>query len=141
MSGYLIDTNVVSELRKGSRGSSAVRAWAEALAADEIYLSVITLAEIRKGIARLESRDADQASKLERWRHHLEQEYSRFERLLPIDAPVAKKWGDLQGVRPVPVIDCLLAATAAIHNLTFATRNTADIAGLGIAVVNPFEGL
>ncbi len=139
MSGYLLDTNVISELRKGARCDLNVRKWVEQLPATDIYLSVLSLAEIRKGIAQVASRDPVQAAHLENWRATLEGEYERHGRLLPVTAAVAYVWGDLQGIRPVATMDGLIAATAAANDLTLATRNTADFAGLPLDVWNPFD--
>jgi hypothetical protein len=139
VAGYLLDTNVISELRRGARANARVKTWVAAVESRDIYLSVVTLAEIRMGIRRLEAREPAQAALLERWRLDLEDQYGRLDRLLPVDARVAVQWGDLQKRRPVPVLDCLLAATAVTHGLVLATRNTADLTGLEVEVVNPWR--
>ncbi len=138
MNGYLLDTNVISELRKGNRADANVRNWAGGLQPSELYISVITLAEIRKGIATVRSRDPQQASNLESWRTRLETEYDSRGKLLPVDAHVARAWGDLHAIRQISVLDGFLAATALVHSLTVATRNLADFQGLGVLVVDPF---
>lgn len=133
---YLIDTNVISELRKGIRCDSNLAAWYARIAAEDLYLSTLVLGEIRKGIERARPRDPAKAAALERW---LTQVSAAFgSRVLGIDRMVADWWGRLSAIRPIPVIDGLLAATAAANGMTLVTRNEGDVAGLGIAVVNPF---
>ncbi|MFT5469017.1 MAG: putative nucleic acid-binding protein [Verrucomicrobiales bacterium] len=138
MNGYLLDTNVLSELRKGGRADERVRKCVAGLPSDQLYLSVIVLAEIRKGIAGIRSRDPQQAIHLETWRARLESEYDFLGRLLTVDAEVARAWGDLQGVRPVSIMDGFLAATALVRDLTIVTRNESDFSGLGVGILNPF---
>ena len=128
---YLVDTNVLSELRR-KQPDARVVAWMEQRPAQALYLSVLTLGEIRKGIERLQG-DARQAALLD-W---LEVELPRFfwGRVLAVD-----RWGRLQGSagHPLPAIDSLLAATALQHDLTLVTRNTADFDDLGVRLVNPW---
>lgn len=133
---HLLDTNVVSDLRRGPRTNRGVAAWFEARQADELCLSVVTLGEIRQGIERLRPRDAAQAEALDAWLLGLSQFYE--ERLLYVDGEVAEEWGRLHARRTLPVIDGLLAATARVHSLTLVTRNVRDFAGLQVRVVNPF---
>lgn len=139
MSGFLFDTNVISELRKGDRCDAALRAWVEQVPAAEIYLSVLSLAEIRQGISQIAARDPTQASHLEQWRATIEKEYDQQNRLLSVDAAVAYIWGDWQGIRPVATMDGLIGATAAANGLTLATRNVADFADLPVSIINPFD--
>ncbi len=135
---YLIDTNVLSELRKGSRCNPAVTAWEQSeLIPNGGAVSVITIGEIRKGIELINHRDAVQARKLEQWLHGLYQHFSK--NILPITADVAEEWGRLNALRPLPAADSLLAATANIHGLILATRNVEDIQGIGVQAVNPFD--
>lgn len=133
---YLVDTNVLSELRR-KQPDARVVAWMEQRPAQALYLSVLTLGEIRKGIERLQG-DARQAALLD-W---LEVALPRFfwGRVLAVDARTADRWGRLQGSagRPLPAIDSLLAATALQHDLTLVTRNTADFEGMGVRLVNPW---
>ena len=135
---YLVDTNVLSELRR-KQPDARVVAWMEQRPAQALYLSVLTLGEIRKGIERLQG-DARQSALLD-W---LEVELPRFcwGRVLAVDAHTADRWGRLQGSagRPLPAIDSLLAATALQHDLTLVTRNTADFDGMGVRLVNPWLG-
>jgi len=100
-----------------------------------LYLSVLTIGELRKGIAIKRRTDLSAARALAGWLEGLE--FGFVDRILPIDGPTARLWGDWSGDRPRPVIDTLLAATAAKHSLTFVTRNTRDVAGLPVKVHNP----
>ena len=134
---FLLDTNVVAELRKGRRASARVRSWFESLGPDDIRLSVVTIGEIRRGIESVRRRDPSAAAALERWLARLVRDHA--EAMIPIDLSIAEEWGRLNVPNPLPVIDGLLAATAHVHGLTLATRNVRDVAGTGVAVVNPFE--
>ncbi|MCA3451603.1 MAG: type II toxin-antitoxin system VapC family toxin [Rhodobacter sp.] len=134
---FLIDTNIISEVRKGARCNPGVARWWADVAEGDLWFSTLILGEIRKGIELARRRDPDKASVLEAW---LGEVVSGFgDRLLPVDATVADEWGRMSAIRPVPVIDALLAATAKAHGLTLVTRNEADVAGLGVEVLNPFE--
>ncbi|GIJ29427.1 twitching motility protein PilT [Micromonospora qiuiae] len=135
--GYLLDTNVVSELRK-ARPDPAVLAWHEAHRHAPAYLSTLTVGEIRAGIERLRPKAADRAVALEQWLDTLVTGYG--DRILPVSVEVAQQWGRLNVPthRP-PAVDGLLAATAIVHRLTLATRNVADVAATGVALANPFE--
>lgn len=135
---FLIDTNVISEVRKGDRCDPGVAAWWAGVAEDELWLSALVLGEIRKGVELARRRDPQKAAALEAW---LGEVVSGFgDRVLPVDAGVAEEWGRMNAIRPVPVIDALLAATAKTNDLTLVTRNEADVAGLGVEVLNPFDG-
>ena len=135
--GWLVDTNVISELRRRDPDAN-VRAWFAQRPATELYLSVLTLGEIRKGVEALT--DSGRRTVLNQW---LERELPVFfaDRLLPIDAAVAHQWGQLlaKAGRSLPAIDSLLAATALHHNLVLVTRNLKDFAGLPVQVLNPWE--
>ncbi len=134
---YLIDTNVISEVRKGERCDARVSSWYAAIADDDIFLSTLVLGEIRKGVEIARPRDPAKATALERWLQDVQAAFSG--RVLGIDDAVADQWGRMSALRPVAVIDGLLAATALIHGLTLVTRNDGDVAGLGAAVLNPFK--
>ena len=134
---FLIDTNIVSEIRKGSRCDPAVAAWWAGVAEDDLRVSVLVLGEIRKGVELARQRDPQKARALETWLNDLVSDFG--ERILPVDAAVAEEWGRMAAVRPVPAIDALLAATARTNGLTLVTRNAADVAGLDVEVLNPFE--
>ena len=134
---YLVDTNVLSELRR-KQPQPEVVAWFTQRPRQTLYLSVLTLGEIRKGIERLEA--ARQQPLLD-W---LEVELPNYflGRMLAVDAHTADRWGRLlaSAGRPLPAVDSLLAATALQHDLTLVTRNTADFAGTGVRLINPWNG-
>lgn len=134
---FLIDTNIISEVRKGDRCDPAVAAWWSGLAEDDLWLSSLVLGEIRKGVELARRRDPQRAEALEAW---LADVMSGFgNRVLPVDTAVAEQWGRMNAIRPVPVVDALLAATAKVNALTLVTRNVADVARLDVDVLNPFE--
>jgi len=134
---YLIDTNVLSELRR-KLPHPGLSAWFAQRPASSLYLSVLTLGELRKGIDGLN--DEDRKLALSDWLHT---DLSVFflGRVLSIDEQVADRWGQLVAAagRPLPAIDSLLAATALVHGLTVVTRNAKDFEGLGMAVINPWS--
>lgn len=134
---YLIDTNIISEIRKGRRCNPNVASWYERISDDSLYLSVLVLGEIRKGVERMRGRDPAQSRALENWLLAVTQAFS--DRILTVDRAVSDEWGRLNAARPVPVIDCLLAATSKVHRMTLVTRNTADLAGLDIDLLDPFK--
>jgi len=134
---FLIDTNVLAELRKGARANPQVRRWFETVESDAIRLSAVTIGEIRRGIGNIRRRDAAAARALERWLRRLLADHG--DRILPVDLPVAEEWGRLNVPDPLPVIDALLAATAKVHDLTLVTRNVKDVARTGVALMNPFN--
>jgi len=137
MNGWLLDPNVLSELRKGNRGDAKVRQWFEATAEEELFVSVLVLGEIRQGIERIRLRDPAQARALEKWLRGLATEFA--DRLLPVDEKVADQWGRLGLRQPVPVLDAYLAATALVHGLTMVSRDAAGFRHTGAAVINPFS--
>lgn len=124
-------------MRKGERCDRNVAAWYASIDDADIFLSVLVLGEIRKGIERARRGDPKQARALERWLTTLIASYS--DRILPIDLLVAEEWGRLSARRPVSTIDALLAATAKVHGFVLVTRNLADVADLDAEVLNPFE--
>ena len=134
---YLLDTNVIAELRKGARANGKVRAWFATLDPDAIFLSVLTIGEIRRGIESLRRRDLPSARALDGWVHRIVTEHHA--RVLPVDLPIVEEWGRLSVPDPLPVIDGLLAATAKVHGLTLATRNVRDVSRTRVRLVNPFE--
>jgi predicted nucleic acid-binding protein len=133
---YLIDTNVISELRKGRRAHASVRQWFAAVDDQELYLSVLVIGELRTGIERLRRRDPAAAATLERWLDELVR--SHASRVLPVDAAVADRWGRLNVPDPLSAVDGLLAATALVHALTLVTRNVRHIRRTGVRHVDPF---
>lgn len=135
--GYLIDTNAISELRRREPEPRVVE-WFQQRPARVLYLSVLSMGEIRRGVERLE--EGRRAQALRSW---LEEELPAWfgGRLLPIDGAVADRWGRLlaEAGRPLPAIDSLLAATALVHDLVLTTRNVRDLAGLPVALANPWD--
>ncbi len=133
---YLIDTNIISELRKAERCNPNVAAWYREVADDNLFLSALVLGEIRKGIELARPRDPGKALTLEHWLGQIEAAFGN--RVLGIDNAISDQWGRMSAVKSIPVVDGLMAATAIVNGLTFVTRNDRDIAGLGAAVLNPF---
>lgn len=133
----LLDTNVLSELRKGARANPHLRTWFDGVAVDEIYLSVLVVGELRRGVEGVRRRDTKQAAALERWLTRVTTDHE--ERILPVDEPVADQWGRLTAERPGSVIDTLMAATALVHDCVLVTRNVKDVAWTGVSYLNPFE--
>lgn len=134
---FLLDTNVISELRKGARADSNVVAWFESVEDHDLYLSVLVLGELRQGVERLRNRDPRSAGSLERWLDVLAEDYAA--RVLPVDRDVADLWGRLNVPDPLPVVDGLLAATALVHDLTLVTRDQRGIRGTGVRTLDPFK--
>jgi predicted nucleic acid-binding protein len=136
---YLLDTNVVSELRKvrSGRADPAVAAWADAVEADALFLSAITLHEIELGVLRVERRDQRQGTVLRGW---MEQALlpTFAERILPVDAAVARRSATLHLPDPRPLADAFIAATALVHGMTMVTRDVADFRSFGVDLVNPW---
>jgi hypothetical protein len=134
---YLVDTNVLSELRKGRRCDPNVFRWFSAIPDEDVFLSVLVIGEIRRGIERIRRRDVGSAKALEAWLRRLL--VGHRDRILSIDEAIAEEWGRLSAPDPIPVVDGLMAATARVKGLTLATRNVRDVALIGVPVVNPFE--
>jgi len=134
---YLLDTNVLSELVR-AKPEPAVVAWFDSVPDDSLYISVLTIGEIRKGVELVS--DANRKEKLRVWLEHTLPDWFE-ERMLPVDEAVAEQWGRMLADvnRPVPVIDSLLAATALHHDLRMVTRNTQDFRFSGLEVVDPWE--
>lgn len=133
----LLDTNVVSELRKGNRADARVRAWFATVPDADIHLSVLVVGELRRGIERIRLKDSRQADVLERWLQRLTRQHA--DRILPVDRRIADEWGRFSAERNASPVDVLMAATARVHELTLVTRNTRDVAWTGVACLNPFE--
>jgi predicted nucleic acid-binding protein len=135
--GYLIDTNVLSEMRKGTRGNPQLVDWTTRAAQRDMFLSVLIVGEVRRGIEGVRRRDAAQADALEAWLGRVSDAFEG--RILPVTRPIAETWGRLATPDPIAEIDGLLAATAIVHGLTLVTRNTRDVARTGVRLLNPFE--
>ena len=138
---YLLDTNVVSELRKtrSGRANASVVKWARPLSLGALFISVVTLLEIDIGVRLVERRDAVQGKVLRRW---LDADVARAfdQRILPVDAAVARACAPLHVPDRKPDRDTLIAATALVHGLTVATRNLADFALTGVPLLDPWQG-
>jgi predicted nucleic acid-binding protein len=133
---YLLDTNVISELRVRRLNSGVAQFFSTAVASS-LYLSVLTLGELRKGALQKRRTDPEGARQLITWLTGLEEIYA--ERIFPVDQRIATLWGKLSADRSRPVVDTLLAATALAHDLTLVTRNVKDVSGLGVKLLNPWS--
>lgn len=134
---YLLDTNVVSELRKTHKAAPSVMRWAQHIPASSLYISAITLLELETGILRLERRDSPQAALLRTWLdHHVLSAFAG--RILPVDGTVAIRCARLHVPDPRSENDAIIAATALVHGMTVVTRNTADFANSGVTLINPW---
>lgn len=134
---YLIDTNILSELRKKQRADIGVTSWFGSVDGSDCYISVLTLGEINNGINRLRVKDFASAQSLQFWMDGLVTNFSN--RILYVTPQIAMKWGEITAPNPLPVVDSLLAATAIIHNLTLVTRNIKDVKSSGARLLNPFQ--
>jgi hypothetical protein len=132
---WLLDTNILSELRKGERASPGLRAWFADADEEALYTSVLVVGELRRGIESIRRRDVPSALALDHWLAGLTDGFA--DRILPVEQAVADRWGRLNVPDPVPTVDGLLAATALVHGLTVVTRNTRDVARTGVPVLDP----
>lgn len=132
---YLLDTNILSETRR-KQPNPRVTSFLSSIEDSALYISVLSLGELRKGIAIKHRTDPASARLLTAWVDGLELGFA--DHILGIDAAIARLWGELSADRPRPVIDTLLAATALIHNLTLVTRNTTDLRGIKVPILNPW---
>jgi predicted nucleic acid-binding protein len=114
-----------------------VGAWLASVPSEELFISVLVIGEIRRGIERLRVRDPAQAGVFERWLSELREHFG--DRIVPIDAAVAEEWGRINAADPVPVEDGLMAATAKVRGMVFVTRNVGDVARTGVALLDPWD--
>lgn len=137
---YLIDTNVISEARKGRQSNRGVKAFLRRVVKDEtpVYISVVTIGELRRGIEKIRHRqDFEQADKLERWFNSMLASYR--DNILGFDEDAAQVWGKLRVPYHENALDKQIAATALIHDLTIVTRNVRDYRECGVRLLNPFQ--
>ena len=131
---YLVDTNVVSEAK---RGSQQAQAWLRSVRPDAIYLSTLTLGEIMRGVALRRKSDPKTAARLTEWLERLRRDHS--DRILPVTDRIALEWGRIAALRTRGDIDGLIGATAIIHGLILVTRNVKDFEDLAISLINPWS--
>jgi len=135
LNGYLLDTNIVSEVRK-PKPNRAVVEWLQRADANSIHISVVTLGELQQGVEITRTQDVAKASEIEKWIDGL----AATMQILPLDGSCLREWARLMIGKPATLSnDCLIAATARVHNLTVVTRNTRDFELFGVALINPFE--
>lgn len=125
----------MSDVRRRA-GDPRVKAWLRSVEPDEVFLSVLVLGEIRRGVERIRVADPVQAGAIEGWLARLVASFG--DRVLAVDGVVAEAWGRLGAIRPIPVEDGLMAATAMVHGSTFVTRNISDVTGFGVTLLNPW---
>jgi predicted nucleic acid-binding protein len=133
---YLLDTNVVSELRR-PRAAPQVAAWARSVPPGSAFISVLVLGEVRAGIERLRRRDPVQAAVYRDWLEELRQTFAH--RTIQVDEEIAEDWGSLNATDPIATVDGLMAATARVRGMILVTRNVAHVARPGVRVLNPWE--
>ena len=135
MSGYLLDTNVVSELRK-AKPHGAVLAWLGGMREDQLFVSAVTLGELQAGVERVRSQDREKADEIEAWVDRLAESC----RILPMDGPCFREWGRLMNGKSERLVeDAMIAATARINNLVVVTRNERDFRDFEVSLLNPFK--
>jgi toxin FitB len=130
---YLVDTNVVSEARRGSKPAVA---WLRSVDSASVHLSTLTLGEIMRGVALKQKSDPKAAGRLAEWLRKIRHDHA--DRILPVTNPISVEWGRIAAIRPRGDIDGLIAATAIVHDLILVTRNVADFEDTGASVVNPW---
>jgi predicted nucleic acid-binding protein len=134
---FLLDTNVLSEVRKGVRAHASVQEWWSTADERDIHTSVMVLGEIRQGVERLRLKNPQRATEIENWLKSLTD--TMGPRLLVVNQSIADVWGRMGLKRTLPLVDSILAATALVYGLTLVTRNTKDIQDTGVSYLNPFE--
>jgi predicted nucleic acid-binding protein len=133
---YLLDTNVISELRKRGRAHPNVLRWVGGVDVVELGTSVVVLGELRRGIELKRLKDRDQAALMDHW--FVKMRDGLKDRVTPIDEPIADAWARINVPNPLPFVDGLLAATALTRGLVLVTRNTRDMAASGVQILDPF---
>ena len=131
---YLVDTNVVSEARRGSRQAVG---WLRSVRPDAVYLSALTLGEIMRGIVLRQKSDPQTAARLAEWLERLRHDHT--DRILPVTDRIALEWGRIAALRPRGDVDGLIAATAIVHDLTLVTRNVGDFEDTRVSLINPWD--
>jgi hypothetical protein len=132
---YLLDTNIVSELRR-PRPDAAVVAWVRSVPDADLHLSALSVGELQAGVENLRDRDAERAGEIESWVDHVAETYN----ILSMDVAAFRRWAKLMHRRPDNLVeDAMIAATALVHNLTVVTRNVRDFDALGVETLNPFD--
>jgi toxin FitB len=135
---YLVDTNVISEARKGAKANRGVQKFFQSIAPEDLYLSAQTIGEIRRGLENIRHRgDLPQTKKLEKWLDLVVSDYA--DKILTFDEECAQVWGRLMSPHPEHPIDKQIAAIALLHDMAVVTRNVDDFRGTGVEIVNPFE--
>lgn len=135
---YLVDTNVISEARKGAKANRGVQRFFQTIAPEDLYLSAQTIGEIRRGLENIRHRgDLPQTKKLEKWLDLVVSDYA--DKILTFDDECAQVWGRLMSPHPEHPIDKQIAAIALLHDMAVVTRNVDDFRGTGVEIVNPFE--
>lgn len=137
MTGFLLDTNVVSEFRKRQRADANVKNWLEQNRGGEFWLSVLVVGELRRGVELVSRRDPTSGAVLRAWFDSVVKDYG--DRILPVTIEIGERWAMISQQDPVPVVDGLLAATAIEHDLVLVTRNIADAERTGSRLINPFS--
>lgn len=134
---FLLDTNIVSELRKGPRANRGVREWVSSVTSTQLHISVLVIGELRQGIERLRGHDPEQAATLESWLATIQRDYGA--NVVPVSPEIAEQWGRMNAPAKLPAIDGLLTATAYVRQLVLVTRNSKDVADSGVQTLNPFS--
>ena len=135
MTAYLLDTNVISEIRK-SRPNQGVLEFLGTAPPPTVFLSVLTIGELHKGVEAKRRNDPDGAQRLSDWVETIEKDFA--DRIIPVDVTVSRRWGVLSAARSCPVIDTLIAATALERGLVLVTRNGRDVDFTGVTLLNPW---
>jgi predicted nucleic acid-binding protein len=136
MAGCLLDTNVISETRR-AKANPSVTAFIASASANELFVSALTVGELWKGVALKRRTDKPAGDQLAGWVQGIETLFAN--QVLPVDAAVARIWGELCAAKNLPVVDAAIAATALAHGLTLVTRNTKDFALTGVPILNPWQ--